>query len=216
MRNCLICDDHAMMREALVGSVQLGWPNVAITEAHDFPSAWARAARAPDMILCDLSMPGATPLDGIGGVLAAAPGVPVLVVTGLEDDVLLLALFDLGIAGFLPKQSTSKMIEAAIRVVQSGGQYVPARVLDLLRARGDHTNPVTLLNDEAVGRLTPRQIAVLSHIAKGHTDKEIARVLDISPATVKAHAMAAFVVLGASNRAEAVAKALSSGAIALH
>jgi two-component system, NarL family, nitrate/nitrite response regulator NarL len=214
LESCLICDDHAMMREALVGSVRLAWPGAAIAEAQDYPGAVAAARGMPDLIMCDLSMPGADPVPGVTQVMAAAPGVPVLIVTGLEDDAVLMTLFDLGIAGFLPKKSTSKMIEAAIRVVESGGKFVPPRVLELAAARpGAAPLPAALVEGASVGRLTARQIDVLSQIASGKTDKEIARLLAISPATVKAHAMAAFSALGAANRAEAVAKALALGAI---
>jgi len=120
-----------MMREALSGSVSLAWPNARIMEVADFPNAWTHAkTEGLDLILCDLGMPGATPIVGISRLLKTAPDVPLLVITALEDDATLLALFDLGIAGFLPKRSTGKLIEAAINVVLSGGHYLPGRVLE--------------------------------------------------------------------------------------
>ena len=75
-------------------------------------------------------MPGAPPTQGVGGVRAAAPITPILVVTRNEDDALLLALFDIGIAGFVPKTSSSEIIEAAIDLVLAppspvNGSYVP-------------------------------------------------------------------------------------------
>src|SRR5471030_502623 len=100
MKTCLICDDHAMMREALAGAVALGWPDVEVTQAADFPTAWTAAQAQPDLIISDLVMPGATPVEGVGRLRAAAPNSPVLVVTGNEEDAVLLALFRLGIAGF--------------------------------------------------------------------------------------------------------------------
>lgn len=200
MRACLICDDHAMMREALAGAVTLHWPETIITQAHDFPQAQAAITADPCLCLCDLTMPGATPLEGIAALRAAAPQVPLLVVTGNEDDALLLALFDLGIAGFVPKSARAPVIESAIRLVLAGERYVPPRILGLASAR-----PAPPAGSSV--RLTDRQLDVLRLVAEGQSNKEIARALALSPATIKTHTAAAIATLGASNRTEAVYKA---------
>jgi two-component system, NarL family, nitrate/nitrite response regulator NarL len=211
MRACLICDDHAMMREALAGSVGMHWPDADIVTAPDFPTAWAKAAVEPDLILCDLGMPGASPLDGIRGVRAAAPGSPLLVVTANEEDVILLALFDLGIAGFVPKTSTGAIIEAAIRLVLAGGRYLPQRVIELAAGRAPPmSSPAPI---DGLARLTDRQIEVLRRIAQGGTNKEIAREFGLSPATVKAHVAAILGALDTTNRTEAAFRAREIGLI---
>jgi two-component system, NarL family, nitrate/nitrite response regulator NarL len=211
MQSCLICDDHAMMREALVGSVGMHWPDAAIATAPDFPSAWTQAAALPDLILCDLGMPGASPLDGIAGVRRAAPGAPLLVVTANEDDAILLALFDLGISGFVPKTSTGAIIEAAIRLALAGGRYLPQRVIELASDRAAHS-AMPAPNDR-LGLLTDRQIEVLRRIAQGETNKEIAREFGLSPATVKAHVAAILGALDTTNRTEAAFRARQIGLI---
>lgn len=204
MQSCLICDDHALMRDALAGAVGLGWPGAAVTLAADFPSAWrAAASSTPDLILSDLAMPGAAPLDGIARLRSVAPGTPILVVTGNEDGALLLDLFDLGIAGFVPKTARAEAIEAAIRVVLAGERYLPARMLDLIgRRSGSVASPPM-----PATRLTGRQAEILERMAAGESNKAIARALDLSPSTVKTHAAAAFAALGAANRTEAVVRA---------
>lgn len=211
MQTCLICDDHAMMREALAGAVTYGWPGVAVTLAADFPAAWAAAAQRPDLILSDLAMPGATPREGIARLRQIAPETPILVITGNEEDDLLLALFDLGVAGYCPKTSRSAVIEAAVRLVLAGGRYLPPEVLNLASHRaGPAAAPVRT----AVGaRLTERQTEILRLMADGASNKEIARALDLSPATVKTHAAAAFAGLDVANRTEAVVRARSLGLI---
>lgn len=201
MQSCLIADDHAMMREALAGAVTFCWPDTAVTLAADFPSAWAAAVARPDLILSDLVMPGATPVEGIRRLRQAAPATPILVVTGNEDDDTLLALFDLGIAGFAPKTSKSAVIEAAIRLVLAGGRYLPPRIIEIAAQRG---GDVGAASAPLTPRLTERQLDVLRLIATGQSNKEIARDLDLSPATIKAHTAAAIAALGARNRAEAV------------
>jgi len=209
MKSCLICDDHAIMREALVGVVALAWPAAEIAEAADFPSAWAAAAAQPGLIVCDLIMPGAAPLDGVRGLTAAAPDTPILVVTGNDDDALLLDLFNLGVAGFAPKTSRSLVIQAAIRLILAGGRYLPPRLGELAAQQSNHpAAPVGV-----AARLTERQIDVLRLIGTGQTNKAIARALDLSPATIKTHAAAALAALGASNRTEAVLRAREMGLI---
>lgn len=211
MKTCLICDDHEMMRDALAGAVVLGWPRVEIVQAADFPSAWAAASQRPDFIICDLVMPGAEPLEGVRRLKAAAPDAPILVVTGNEEDEVLLALFQLGISGFAPKTSRSVVIEAAIRLILAGGRYVPPRVVEL--AVGRPAAAPAAPPPELAVRLTARQMDVLRRIAGGQSNKEIARVLDLSPATVKAHAAAAMAALRAANRTEAVLRAREMGLI---
>jgi two-component system nitrate/nitrite response regulator NarL len=206
VQNCLICDDHAMLREALAGAVAVSWPDAAIVQCADFPSAWAAAEAQPDLILSDLIMPGAMPLEGVGRLRTIAPASPILVVTGNQDDSTLLALFNLGVSGFAPKTSNSGVIEAAIRLILAGGRYLPPSLLDIASQRGGESSGMP-------NRLTPRQIDVLKLISTGHSNKEIARDLDLSPATIKAHTSAAIAVLGAVNRAEAVFKARELGLI---
>lgn len=205
MLRCLIADDHAMMRAALAGAVRLVAPGASIREAGDFPAAWAAvAAVVPELIVCDLAMPGAGPVDGVTRLRTLAPACPILVVTGSEEDGLLLALLAAGIAGFAPKTSPGVVIEAAIRLVLAGGRYLPPRLADL--ALGAATTMPAL-----APRLSERQRDILHHIAAGRSNKEIARALDLSPATIKVHAAAAFAALGTDNRHDAVARARALG-----
>ena len=105
-----------MLREALAGAVAVNWPDAEIVQCGDFPSAWLAAAARPDLILSDLIMPGASPTEGIGRLRAIAPDSPILVVTGNDDDATLMALFELGVAGFAPKTSKSAVRSEERRV----------------------------------------------------------------------------------------------------
>jgi DNA-binding NarL/FixJ family response regulator len=144
VKACLICDDHALVREALAGTVRLDWQDARITTANDFPAAWA-AAPGHDGCIADLMMPGAEPLDGIAGLRRAAPDMAILVVTGTEDDGLLLGLLNLGIAGFAPNTASGAIIEAALKLIDVGGRYLPPRLLarpvvrDNQEPSGDHS-----------------------------------------------------------------------------
>jgi DNA-binding NarL/FixJ family response regulator len=213
VKSCLICDDHAMMREALAGAIAYGWPQAQITLAGDFAAARTAALALaadgrPDLILCDLVMPGAAPLEGVQNLRRAAPSTPILVITGNEEDNMLLDLFDAGIAGFASKASDGAIIEAAVRLVLAGGRYLPPHLLDLVARRSGAVAPAPV-----GARLTERQAEILRLMASGLSNKEIARQLDLSPATVKTHAAAAFAALGAANRTEAVVRARQTGLI---
>lgn len=208
MKSCLICDDHTLLREAIAGAIQLEWPGVETREAADFPQAWAASEGPHDAIVCDLLMPGATPLEGVAEIRRRAPATPLIVVTGTEGGQLILDLYDLGISGFVPKSAPSAVFIAAIRLVLSGGTYLPREVLDMA-----HDTPLAARKASGDARLTARQCDVLRLMAQGQSNKEIARALDLSPATVKTHAAAAFAALGAANRTEAVVAAREVGAI---
>jgi DNA-binding NarL/FixJ family response regulator len=210
MKHCLICDDHTLVREALAGTVRLGWPDAKIAEAGDFETAWAMAANAPDLVIADLVMPGASPKVGIAGILEAAPEAKLLVVTGTQDDALLVELLELGVAGFAPKTSNAGIIDAAIRLILAGGRYLPPRLADIAAARiSDGTAPAaTRTPGVAVAeRLTERQMDVLRLVARGQSNKEIGRALDLAPSTVKTHLQQVMHVLGAANRTDASIKA---------
>jgi DNA-binding NarL/FixJ family response regulator len=209
MKTCLICDDHVLVREALAGTVQLGWPDARIAQAGDFPAAWALAAAGFDLCIADLMMPGASPLRGIEGLQYAAPAMPILVVTGTEDDAMLLDLLDMGIAGFAPKTASGAIIEAALRLITAGGRYLPPRLADIAATRIDSCRVKPRRDESAIlaDRLTDRQMDVLRLVARGLSNKEIARSLALAPSTVKTHLAHIQNCLGAVNRTDASIKA---------
>jgi DNA-binding NarL/FixJ family response regulator len=209
MKTCLICDDHPLVREALAGTVRLGWPEARITEVGDFPSAWTEAAKGYDVCVADLMMPGAEPLAGIDALMRAAPGMAILIVTGTQDDALLLDLLARGVAGFAPKTASGAVIEAALRLIDAGGRYLPPRVADIAASRMDtgEARGAGAIAASVAERLTERQMSVLRLVALGRSNKEIGRELDLAPSTVKTHLAHILACLGATNRTEASGKA---------
>ncbi len=189
------------------GTVRLGWPHATVTTANDFPAAWA-AAPGHDCCIADLMMPGADPLTGIAGLQRAAPEMAILVVTGTEDDRLLLDLLGLDVAGFAPKSASGAIIEAALRLIDAGGRYLPQRVADIAASRlARQTPPPGASGHSLDSPLSERQLMVLRLAANGRSNKEIALALAISPATVKSHMATAQAILGARNRTDAAGRA---------
>ena len=207
MLRCLICDDHPMVLEAMSLTLAQRWPNLTIDRAGDFTEAKALASTGPDLILADLGMPGATPLEGIGALRRAAPAVPLIVFTGMADDDLLLKLVALPVSGFVAKTESPAVVLAAIELVLAGGRHFPARIAELALRRSGY-NPIG--NGT---RITARQHQVLQLLAAGRSNKEIAIALALSPATVKTHVAQSMAAVGAANRAEAAARAINLGLI---
>lgn len=179
----LICDDHPLMRDALVSSMRDRWPEVSLAVCGDYPSAWAEAESQPDFCLVDLSMPGAEPIEGLRRLRDLAPGAVIFVVTGVEDASVLDAVRSCGVTGVHAKNAEPEDLMEALRTWVPGLQAMEAK------------------------RLPPRQGQVLGLLAEGLTNKEIALRLGISPATVKIHVARLSNWLGAVNRTDAVARA---------
>lgn len=211
MNLCLICDDHSLIRDAMAAAIGRKWPAAEILQAADFPTAWALAARGPDLCLVDLGMPGAGGREGVARILAAAPDARVLVVTGGDDDRLMLDLLSDGVAGFASKSLDTEVLAAAIDLVLAGGRYLPPRLAELLVSGPQARTPAPRRDGPAREPLTPRQLDVLRLMAEGQSNKDIARALDLSPATIKTHVAQIIATVGAANRTEASARARALG-----
>ena len=90
MKSCLICDDHAILREAMVATVRKGWPEAVIKEADNYPLAWEAAAQPFDLCISDLVMPGSEPFDGIARLRNLQPNMLVIILTGSHDDMIMM------------------------------------------------------------------------------------------------------------------------------
>ena len=205
MKSCLICDDHAILRDAMVATIRKGWPDTVIKEADDYPSAWDAAALSFDLCISDLVMPGSDPLEGITRLRSSQPDMPLIILTGSHDDAVMMELLAMGVDGFVPKSSSGAVIKAAINLVLAGGRYLPPQVMGQLNLAeaSNRSLPHPLI--------TNQQRRVMEFLAKGHTNKEIAQILGVAPSTVKFHVDGLLERLGVPNRAAIVNTARASG-----
>lgn len=203
-KSFLVCDDHVLLREAIIGTLIGAWPNAQITEAGSFTASWSAAEQGHDLCICDLKMPGAEPMEGIARIKRVAPDLPLLIVTGTEDDALMLRLLELGVDGFVRKDVGGKVMLAAIRLIEAGERHVPSRLLSLM-------TPSVSQSDQP--RLTDQQRKVIARVAQGDSNKAIALNLGVAPSTVKTHLDHAMRQLGATSRFEAAKLARSAGLI---
>ena len=201
----LIADDHPLVRDALSRMVCRLDPQAKIEEAGDFAALVEIVERkAPDLLLLDLNMPGMDTLSGLRRLRERFPSLTTVVASGQDDPVTIRAVLASGASGFVSKADPPETFLIALRLVASGGVYVPARML------GDFRNGAPPAGADPSG-LTPRQRDVLDLLLQGHPNKQIARSLGLTEGTVKIHIAAILRALQARNRTEAVLKARALG-----
>jgi DNA-binding NarL/FixJ family response regulator len=215
----LVCDDHPIVASAMAMTIEAAF-DATVHVAGNYRAALALAAACPGVRLCllDIHIPGDDARAGVQALRDALPDARFLLFSGSEQDADLMLTVELGLHGFLPKSSTPQVVEAALRLVLAGGTYLPSGIGALaMRNAGPVAVPVEpasrAVGTPVYGNITGRQHVVLQHVAQGRSNKEIARDMAISPATVKAHVAQIIAVLGATNRTEAAAKARGLGLI---
>jgi DNA-binding NarL/FixJ family response regulator len=204
----LLADDHEMVRLAMRHALAPLSPSLRWLEAQNAAEVERWATEDPDLALIDLNMPGSDGVPWIGRLRAQFPTLPIIVVSAEESCVLVRALIDCGVAGFIPKSDSAAVVLQAVRLVLSGGTYAPLRFLTGNGAsQGPGNGPSTAVSAPSVHGLTQRQLEVLALLARGLPNKSIARELGLSEGTVKVHLLAIFRALAVRNRTEAVVAA---------
>jgi DNA-binding NarL/FixJ family response regulator len=197
----MIADDHPLFRGALREAVT-GLPErVECTEAGSFDEAAALLDQGSefDLVLLDLSMPGARGFSGLMYLRAQYPGVPVAVVSANDDPMAIRRCMEFGASGFIPKTLSVEGMRNAISRILSGDVWTPPDV-DL--SSGSDAEAAELMGRMAT--LTPQQVRVLMMLSEGLLNKQIAYQLGVSEATVKAHVSAILQKLGVESRTQAV------------
>jgi DNA-binding NarL/FixJ family response regulator len=208
----LIVDDHPVVRDGLVAILSIQPDFRVIGEAASGEEALTSAGELrPDVVLLDLEMPGMDGVETIRLLRQSRPDIRVVVFTAFDTDERILSAVQAGAKGYLLKGAPRDELFDAIRVVHQGGSLlhpvVASRLLDRLAA---DESPVGLVED-----LTPREQEVLTLLAQGLQNKEIAARLVIAERTVKFHISSILGKLGAGNRTEAVTIAIQLGLVEL-
>lgn len=198
----LLADDHAVVRMGIASvlAVTDGF-EVAGEADNGLDAARLAQERKPDVVLMDLQMPELTGAEATARIRAENPDVKVLVLTSFGTSVELKKAMDAGASGALEKNSSCPEIIDAIRDVAAGKQVM-----------NDHIR-LTLQEFRSMPGLSPRQIEILNFVAKGLSNKEIARMLGLSTDTVKEHVTRILERIGATSRTEAATIAVNLGLI---
>lgn len=210
----LVVDDHPLILEALHHVLRQLDREVEVYDARTAAEGRKLVAAHPDtgLLLLDLSLPDADGLEVLGGLRNDFPAVPVVVLSASDRRDAVLRAIDLGAMGFIPKTSSNQVMLQALRLVLSGGVYLPPSALGQHEdAAHDAPAPGAVRPTARELGLTGRQAQVLALILKGKPNKVICRELGLAEGTVKIHVAAILRALNVSTRTQAVIEASRLG-----
>jgi two-component system response regulator NreC len=205
-----LADDHGVLREGLRALVNLQPDMECVGEAGDGNGAVRGVLELrPDVAVLDVSMPGLNGLHATQRIREFCPDARVLTLTRHMDDGYLQQLLKAGVSGYVLKQSTSKVLLAAIRAVAAGQTFLDPAITD--KVVGRYVAKSAGKGVAAHNEPSEREREVLRLIAWGHSNKEIAARLDLSVKTVEAHKANAMRKLGMTSRIDIVRYAVLQG-----
>jgi DNA-binding NarL/FixJ family response regulator len=199
----LIVDDHPLYRLALKGAVAATCARCEIFEADSVAGLFDALDRHPrtDLLLLDLSLPGAYGFSALAHLRGSRPELPIIVVSGSDDQLTMRRALAFGAQSFVSKSADAATIGKSVLAVLHG-EVATQDGLMLEREPGaDHG---ALEIGQRMAQLTPQQFRVLGMLCAGLLNKQIGEDLQITEATVKAHMTEILRKLGAANRTQAV------------
>lgn len=197
-------DDHPLLREGIAAIINSQTDMLMVAQAADGCEAIQMFRQHhPDITLMDLRLPDISGIDALIAIRAEFPEARVIMLTTFEGDVEIQRALKAGARGYLLKSTPPRELVETIRHVHAGKKSIPTQIAAHL---AEH------ISDEA---LTEREVDVLSHIAEGNRNRDIAEKLFISEETVKVHIKHIMDKLGASDRTQAVAIGIRRGIIQL-
>ena len=205
----LLADDHPALRAGIKGMLEKADIEV-IGEAADGDEALRLAKRlGPDVLVLDAVMPGLRAPQVIHRLKETCPDLRVLVLTAYDDNELVFGLLEAGAVGYVLKEEALETIEAAVRAAARGESWLSPKVAAKVMKKALGKEEA----EEEATPLTERELEVLQLMAKGWSNRGIAKELFISEGTVKNHVTNVYAKLGVHSRAEAVAWAWQQGLV---
>ena len=206
----LIADDHPLFRDGLRALLNSLAGTEVAGEATSGDEAIAKAAALqPDIILMDINMPGVNGIEATRKILQTSPHIGILVVTMFEDDDSVFAAMRAGARGYMLKGADQTEMLRAIQAVSSGEAiFSPAIATRIMHF---FSRPAPAAITQAFPELTEREREILTLIAQGHNNGDIAAKLVISPKTVRNNVSNIFSKLQVADRAQAIVRARAAG-----
>ena len=200
----VLADDHPLMRSGIRATLTAEPDITLLGEAADGHAAQALCRDLlPDILLLDLSMPGPSAAETVAFLRDHAPNVKVVVLTAYDDTVYVRGMLAMGVLGYVLKDEAPETVVTAVRAVADGQTWLSPTVQARVTARRVTRGKADVL--------TERELEVVRLLADGRTNKEIARLLDVTEKTVEFHVSKVLKKLGATSRLEAAVWAKGRG-----
>lgn len=209
----MIADDHSMIREGLKNLLELDGDIQVIAEAVDGEDCLEKLQLVkPDVLLLDINMPKKNGLEVLKSLKSRRSKLKVLVLTVHNETEYLMKAVDIGVNGYVLKDSESVELKKAIFTVADGETYIQPSLIPALNAKMIETNK----DAEKIKSLTKRELDVLKLLAVGMFNKEVGKRLEISERTVKNHVSNIFKKLGVTDRTQAAVFAIRNNLVQIH
>ena len=209
----MIADDHSMIREGLKNLLELDGDIQVIAEAVDGEDCLEKLQLVkPDVLLLDINMPKKNGLEVLKSLKSRRSKLKVLVLTVHNETEYLMKAGDIGVNGYVLKDSESAELKKAIFTVADGETYIQPSLIPALNAKMIETNK----DAEKIKSLTKRELDVLKLLAVGMFNKEVGKRLEISERTVKNHVSNIFKKLGVTDRTQAAVFAIRNNLVQIH
>ena len=204
----VIADDHNVLREGLAVLLDSQTDLSVVGQASDGYEAISKTRELrPDVLIIDLSMPNCGGIEALQVIKSECPNVRCLVLTMHDDQAFLQAVLDAGGLGYVTKEAVKQELIIAVRQVARGRQYISVSTDEGDKTQADYRKQMRL---SAKG-LSARERQVLSSVARGYTNKQIAEQLGVSKASVEQYRLRLSRKLGAKSRVDLVDYALQAG-----
>lgn len=208
----MIADDHILMREGIRQLLEFDGEIEVIAEANDGEECLEKLKTIkPEVLLLDINMPKKNGIEVLESIRNQNLKVKVLILTVHNEIEYLLKAVDIGVDGYILKDSESAELKRAIITVLEGESYIQSSLIPALNSRLIARD----VDKEKIASLTKRELEVLAQVANGMFNKEIANALNISERTVKNHLSNIFKKIGVSDRTQAAVFAIKNDIIRL-
>jgi DNA-binding NarL/FixJ family response regulator len=210
MTRVMLVDDHPLFLDGVRAALAAQPELEIVAEAHTVAEAHALAAsHSPDVVLMDLNLPDGSGIDATRDLLAAHPGLRILVITMSADDDAVVAAMRNGARGYVVKGAGRADLIHAVSTVAAGGAVFSPTVAE--RLGGFFSGLAAQPGRELFPQLSEREREVLDLVARGLDNRRIAQALFLSDKTVRNHVSTILTKLDAADRSEAVQRARRAG-----
>lgn len=205
----LVADDHPLVRAGIVATLT-SEPGISVVgEATSGDEVLQLARLQPDVVLLDLTMPGAPPAQTIAILARESPATRVLVLTAHDNASYIRQMVSAGAGGYLLKEEALSNVIQAIRTVMAGGKWFSPPVMAKLVQEGLLEEP----SEEGHPSWTDEELELLQMVVDNRTDQEIGLTLQMSERSVRYHLRAIYDKLGVNSRLEAAVRAVRLGLV---